>query len=102
MKKYTKQLSLCVVLMVVTIMAFGGCGGDGPTGPKNLNVAGTWLFSGRISENSCLVLQDEPSFQIGVSVIEIMDVTQNEVNLTALPRGRNIFGSDQGIIQALV
>lgn len=80
--------------MVVTIMAFGGCGSDGPTGPKNLNVAGTRLFSGRISENSCLVLQDEPGFQIGVFAIEIIDVTQNEVNLTALPRGGNIFRSD--------
>jgi hypothetical protein len=94
MKKDTKQLSLCVVLMVVTIVAFGGCGGDGPTGPKNLDVAGTWLFSGRLSENSCLVLQDEPGFQIGVSVTEIIDVTQNEMNLTASTRGGNIFGSD--------
>jgi hypothetical protein len=96
MKRIIKQFSVCVcvVLLGITLTACPDNGGGGVTEPETpLDVSGIWYFSGQISENSCNFLQDEPSFQTGVSGREIISVAQNGVNLTAVHTRGNIFGA---------
>lgn len=57
MEKKAKRFTYAAILLLMVVVACGGCDSDSssnPTGPLTItNVAGPWSFSGQITRNTC-------------------------------------------------
>lgn len=92
-----KRLKRLFGLLLGSLVLFSACGGGGskdPTGPTIPDVSGNWFFSGVLTSNTCRFLQGEPGFEHGTSAIELLNITQNGPDLTALATGAGTIFSN--------
>ena len=70
--------------MVVLVACGGGGSSSDPTSPTPINVAGTWVLAGTVTNNDCDYLPSYPDFLIGTACGETIVITQDGTNLTAV------------------
>ena len=91
-----KKQNVCLTVIVfISLIILSSCSSnDNPTSPSlSSNVAGTWSLVGKITSNTCRLMQNNPDYAVGKDGTDVYQINQNGINLTITGEKYNYTGT---------